>query len=125
MKFSPGDPVWAYTQGNLYARAGEHAAVVISSCPGDFMCPHSSESGYIIDILKIPCPISGKQWCSSEPFLRPRRDDYQQLEETISRDELNRVLEQAKVHGNHVKVLERETALNAHLEWIAKIKRFY
>jgi hypothetical protein len=84
MKFSPGDPVWAWTCGlpEWNIRPGEHAAVVLSICTGvTGECEHSRPfPGYEIDVLGTPCIAPGKTWCASPEYLRPRRDDYQQHE---------------------------------------------
>lgn len=78
-KFKPGDLVWA-----CIMKGGEVAAVVESItgiCQNDHYV-------YIVQdsVTKGEC---------CEPWLRPRRDDYQQREPLSSRKELNRFLESA------------------------------
>jgi hypothetical protein len=105
MKFSPGDPVWAWTAGwpEINLTCGEHAAVVICACHGSDECDHFFYPGYLIDVPGVPCPAPNKIWCCNERQLRPRRDDYQQREGLGSMDKIYDKLspeERSKILGD-------------------------
>lgn len=74
MKYSPGDPVWAKHDSYTV----ELAAVIIrfvKRCGADH------------DMYEVDSAKESIGYCC-EPYLRPRRDDYQQHEGLGSRDKL-------------------------------------
>lgn len=85
MKFKAGDPVWVRVliPHNGIA-VGEYAAVVIGLGPG-------RGSDYYVDVFGVPPPWYGSYWEAREPYMRPRRDDYQQDEGLSSREEIDKL----------------------------------
>ena len=75
-RFSAGDPVWAQVPPN-----GREVAAVVLSLVG--LCPQ----GHVV--YNLHCDEFGEgEGC--EPFIRPRRDDYQQHEPLGSRADLDK-----------------------------------
>lgn len=81
MKFKSGDPVWVRSEGppNDDPPKGEHAGVVLGEYDWPFGWPHTS---YQVEVGE------STPWVCAEPCLRPRRDDYQQHEPRVSREDL-------------------------------------
>jgi hypothetical protein len=85
VKFKPGDPVWARSNGYNFP-VGEYTAIVIRAT--GINCPNHSVPYYDIEIETVPLPAGFDHWVICERFLRPRRDDYQQHEPRVSQEDL-------------------------------------
>lgn len=83
MKYNPGDPVWAFSDGSRFP-AGEYAGIVIGPTEGGEVLL----ADYRIDIPSLP-PPKGDGWLLCQNRLRPRRDDYQQHEPLGSMDKID------------------------------------
>jgi hypothetical protein len=87
-KFKPGDPVWArrdrrdYENDGQTIPPGEYAAIVTKVL-------RVSEFGQDYRLRLLDNPLPG---VAAEPWLRPRRDDYQQHEPRVTREELDSVI---------------------------------
>lgn len=87
-KFKAGDPVWVRSVDEARPK-GEYAGTV--TLVTDVPCPLHEARIYGVEVPSVP--ISGYEgWAVCEPFLRPRRDDYQQREPLGSRQDLDKPL---------------------------------
>lgn len=81
-KFKPGDPVWA-----TLANGGEVPAVIDWIAP---YAPYTCTEGHTVYNLRDGDDVGD----CCEPFIRPRRDDYQQHEPLGSRADLDNLIHQ-------------------------------
>lgn len=91
MKFSPGDPVWAYSDGSFrLAPQGEYPAIV-KSYYGYFECTDDTWQHFYL--IEVPTVSTERAFEIDETSLRPRRDDYQQHEGLGSLDKITEPLD--------------------------------
>jgi hypothetical protein len=92
-KFKAGDPVWV--KHNETRR--EYPAFIIQFL--NIICPGHGAWFYELSIEGFP-----GRWDCCEPWLRPRRDDYQQHEPLGSRADLTKPIMTDKVFGEIVEI---------------------
>lgn len=88
-KFKAGDPVWVLSV-STERPTGEYAGVIIAVT--DKLCTAHDAILYGVEIPFCPHPTGIAGWAVCEPYLRPRRDDYQQHEPLGSKKDLDKIL---------------------------------
>ncbi len=70
MKFQPGEPVWAISDGRYDAEPGKYAGTIVRFFGYAFDVPGQQE----IYVVEIPT-LGGQNWTVNEMYLRPRQAD--------------------------------------------------